>query len=1249
MKKLIRAAAFCFCLLAVFSVFLLHTSAAKEDLVTRLLQMPAPPPPNPLVSTPSTRDVAFYSTSKTPLDNASTEDLLDYWSGQSERYTRLRYTPEISDRNLVRIKKEIEKDPKRLPQLLNVFVNDKEGGDFVKGIYDREGTTGAFDKDVREQIKAWLTLNSRFFSEDLARSAAQVNDADEYVTNQEELLALARHDFDRAKPLIDRLLANNDAKVSQALAKWALYRHAVDTDSLGDIERYRDELKAIVENKDNPDGMRDLAMDALVSEKEFSGRDDWYYSLMTDESLVKMQRFTGLTTLIQVSPDEKYIEKMIEFLRSDNPLIRGAAIRNLTLRLDTNNPDIIRALLPWLEDPNWAVDNGNTRETIVSKLGEIFMPEAVPGLIKMLEEKTKRVTRTYSANTMANVASLPANSMANAARSMANAANSMRPANAISTAAYSDDEATLFRMSAVRALTKQKDGRANSSLRRILASGDLYERMQIMSALLACGGFSVPEQMDALEYAAKGVRDDMDTEDAVAAGATSDPRLSNANFANGANVSNNAPISPNRPLTAAEFRTMLATQITSSTEISDELAKALVDRIEGLDKTNQRLSQAFRRMALKWQNSVINSLLLRDIKNDNAGIDSVVKILSQRKDLREKQPADVVDLQNGTPTAQGFAACLLEAEDAYTAVLEGGNGQSKASMLACARMIRARLPVAKVGESLRLDDKRLATAAERYLESEDSPEARSMVLALHPGEAKILGATTAFFVDGAGDVYNDYLYALYQSIGDNSMYNGWGGSENESIRGNEKKIQAELKKDPDLLGVYGYDVNYIRIYADRVIFSWDEDESRYRERELTKYEFDEIKTYLTTNRVEDLPPFLGCGGDYCVSKELFMVGKNGGRRVFVNGEGYEFFDGLNKYFERLKETPATIKYAMSRDFPGLELVLADDTKHVETVWAGNGEILVAVSDKAVRKKIEEELDKVLTDDTEETIKPEVDKYVLREKLKDKRKSEGLSWHKVTNGTLGETVPQPLNVEIIPPVDGLAVPAVVDQWKARAPGIEIRCSSDGLFKVVRGSMTKVRAGSYSYPIITPNGRWVLANKVEEEFGYKLVRIDLLSNKEYPVEIDGYGRPRPHAYIATLNKILVVNEFEYENYESYQDENDDTAPPESDPDAMFLIDPATSVMQPASGEFRPLAQTTFRPLQSNGKANEYWSAMIDSEKNITRLGIYDTKLFSFKTVMTLPKIAFNSMGMFVDEPGKKVYFVYRGHLLSLPLTR
>jgi len=100
-------------------------------------------------------------------------------------------------------------------------------------------------------------------------------------------------------------------------------------------------------------------------------------------------------------------------------------------------------------------------------------------------------------------------------------------------------------------------------------------------------------------------------------------------------------------------------------------------------------------------------------------------------------------------------------------------------------------------------------------------------------------------------------------------------------------------------------------------------------------------------------------------------------------------------------------------------------------------------------------------------------------------------------------------------------------------------------------------------------------------------------------------------------------------------------------MILVDPATGATQPVNGEFRPLDQQTFRPLQKATKPNEFWTAMPDAEKGDTQVGIYDAKLLKFTQVLRIPKIKFNSMNMWVDEPGGRVYFVYRGHLLALPM--
>lgn len=1248
MNHAVRAAAVCIALLVSLSAFLMHTSAAKEDIVTRMLGLPAPPPPNPLVKASATRAEGFYNRSKPPKDDASIDDLIDYWINMSESYTRLRYMPEPDDRSMSRIRKQIENDPKKLPGLLNLFRTPKDGFEFVKDIYDAQGANGVFEKETRDQIRNWLVYNSPYFSNELLAGAQKVADSNDYVTNQEELLALANVDFNKAQPLIDRLLAGGSGTVSYALAKWALYKNALKTDSIGDIERYRDELKAIVEDKKNVDGMRDLAMDALVSEKEWPGRDDWYFTLMSDETLVKMERFTGLTTLINVSPDEKYIEKMIDLLKSNDPLVRGAAIRNLTLKLDTGNVEIIRALLPWLEDANWAVDAGTSRETIVRKLADIEMPEAVPGLIKMLDEKAKRPNYAARAAMAANGTSVEIRPATPTMAPAATSAGSVRTVRADSINDSDEDEVAAFRMAAVQALAKQKDGRAAPALRRMLNETQDYERSQVVRAILLCNGFTIPEQLDALEMSAKGLRAEMDEAEAAALNSSSNTNamgsvitstITSANTA--AYAATNVPIK--KILTPALLKELLASELQSSAEISDALASALVNRIEQLDKSDQRQTQAYRKMAMRWQNSIINSLFLLDVRNDRSDIDSVIRLLSQRVALREKQSSDVQALQSGSPTAQGFAACMLDDPSLYLSILDGENLQTRTAMYACARMIRAQLPVAKVGEDLKSSDKRLAIAAERYLQSEDSPEARSLVLARHPGEAWITGASTAFYVDGATVEYSEYMYALYGSVGDNSIYNGWVGSEDTDLKAKEKALQKEILATEDLNGVYAYDSNYIRIYRDRIIFSWDEDENRYRERALTQYEFEQLKTYLTDQEVDSLKPFLGCGGEYCVNAQLLMLGKNGGRRVYRNGTGYAFFDGLDKYFKQLKETPAVVKYELSRQIPGLELVLIDDSFHVETVWHQGSDLIVAGSDMEVRKRVDAEIEKTVNGEDGEGGVEVDDKYAAKLALDAKRAFEGVSWRSVTNGTLSGEIAAPVDNEYIPRADSLAAPAEVDTWKSRLGNVEYRASVEGLFKVSQGRITKVKDGRYHSPVIMPNGRNMLVGKCVEEYDCKLYRLDTVTAKEVEVPIEGFGRAVPTAFVASVNKILVVRRPEYEYY---MDRDEDRAPVDPEPESMYFVDAITGMVVPAKGEFRPLSQQDYRPLQKTARPNEFWAAIMDTESGSTEVGVFDAKFFTFKPVIRLPKIQFNSMDMYVDEAARKVYFVYRGHLLSVP---
>src|SRR5437764_4071850 len=158
MKRVIISLAFCFSLLLLLSFVLFPPVEAKEDVLVKLLDLPAPPPPNPLAKYTRIYSGANYNKrTPPPKDDAPIEELLDYWKHESEAFTKLRYNPAVSDQTCERLMREIEKDPKLLADYLNAFNGDRKGADFVKAIYDREMGNGTFDRDGRASIRHWPT------------------------------------------------------------------------------------------------------------------------------------------------------------------------------------------------------------------------------------------------------------------------------------------------------------------------------------------------------------------------------------------------------------------------------------------------------------------------------------------------------------------------------------------------------------------------------------------------------------------------------------------------------------------------------------------------------------------------------------------------------------------------------------------------------------------------------------------------------------------------------------------------------------------------------------------------------------------------------------------------------------------------------------------------------------------------------------------------------------------------------------
>jgi hypothetical protein len=464
----------------------------------------------------------------------------------------------------------------------------------------------------------------------------------------------------------------------------------------------------------------------------------------------------------------------------------------------------------------------------------------------------------------------------------------------------------------------------------------------------------------------------------------------------------------------------------------------------------------------------------------------------------------------------------------------------------------------------------------------------------------------------------------------------------------EKLRPKEVSVNQELLGVYAYADNFVRIYKDKAVFSWQEERARYRERELEREEFDNLKSYLAAERVDELPPFLSeCEGD-CEGKELLMLGRQGGRRVFslVGEPQPKFFAGLEQIFEGMRQPPAKLHYWLAKSVAGLEILFEDENMLATAIWKTGDDFRVLINNQARRKQIDREIEQ--QDEAEEEkigeTEPE-DNYEKYEKLEEERQKrrerrefENYGWYKYAGGKLAGLTEQPSGGEFLPKTDGLEIRADSNAWKPRAEAFEIRSDSEGLYKVSGGRMTKIREGYHDKPLVTANGRWLIATRYSDE-GRQLIRINLATNKEFEINFEEYPLVEAVAYLPSINRVLLFGG-EYSEYEEEADLVERAG-------EYFFLDAETGAIQKAKGEVRPLAQQTFRPLQSNGNVGEFWAAIPDQAKDETQIGVYNQKTLVFKPLIKIPQITFDSMQMWVDAG--KVYFVYEGHLLALPLPK
>src|SRR5262249_3624994 len=186
-------------------------------------------------------------------------------------------------------------------------------------------------------------------------------------------------------------------------------------------------------------------------------------------------------------------------------------------------------------------------------------------------------------------------------------------------------------------------------------------------------------------------------------------------------------------------------QIVAEQEYASEaLADAVIGRLKALRKEKPDVAAKLWLIAQQWRFPSVDAAIVERIADDNVDLGGLLTTFERRQDLRSHAGGALRQLVDEGGYQAGIGAALLGDRESALDILNGDDRAPKLALLACARVLREQLPVEKVGALLKSRDKLLALAAERYLESEDSPEARKLILALHSSEALILGARGGF-------------------------------------------------------------------------------------------------------------------------------------------------------------------------------------------------------------------------------------------------------------------------------------------------------------------------------------------------------------------------------------------------------------------------------------------------------------------------------------------------------------------------
>lgn len=354
----------------------LAEAGAMERLIEELLVLPTNREELPRISRPGPDAAA-----DTPEPNAGAaiEEHLQYW------YRRHQTTAEEMPNSVrSRILAKCEEKPEWIPNLLPLLPTSEATHDVLYGIYQqhRKELGEAWGKKVSE----FLRRNSKYFRSELLQFSANARDGEHWVHNEDDLLALARLDWNAAEALLQRFSRGDQPRLV-SLSLGTLYAHSATSGDESVVVELRERLRSIAEDRKAPGVARDSAIAALL-ETEWLGREQWFQNLFADESLFNLSDGSLSLSALSNNPwrtPERYIQFVAGLVGNPNRTVHNNAVRCLVrFHLDSARRDALEPLIPWLKDKNWS--DAQDRLRLIQSLDQFDIPGTIDGLIAVLDE-----------------------------------------------------------------------------------------------------------------------------------------------------------------------------------------------------------------------------------------------------------------------------------------------------------------------------------------------------------------------------------------------------------------------------------------------------------------------------------------------------------------------------------------------------------------------------------------------------------------------------------------------------------------------------------------------------------------------------------------------------------------------------------------------------------------------------------------------------------------------------------------------